>query len=290
MLFAYNVSPSLVPGGRLNANGGSINNKGFEFVLNATPLSNTTFSWNTSLNLATNKNKITSLQGPLSNGDSIRYSDPEGPGQTNATLQLLKVGYPLGQFFTLSYAGKDANGVSQFNKRNGTVTAGSAAPGIGTDYWYMGNAQPKLLMGWSNTFKYNNLDLNIFFRGVFGNKIFNATRADLSYVTAASGNNILLSAADDKIADTKNSFYSNRYIESGNYIRLDNATLAYSIPKPFKYVTSVRIYMSVNNLFTITKYSGIDPEINQGGVSPGIDYNNFYPKTRTILFGVNVSF
>lgn len=290
MLFNYSVSPSLVPGGRIWANGGSINNKGIEVVLNATPVSNSVFSWTSSLNLAHNKNLITSLQGPLSNGDSIRYSDPEGPGQTGATLQLLKVGYPIGQFFTLNYAGKDANGVSQFNKRNGTVTTGAQAPGIGTDYWYSGNAQPKLLMGWSNTLKYKNFDMNVFFRGVFGHKIFNATRADLSYVTAASSNNILETAADDKIADIKNSFYSNRYIESGNYIRLDNATLAYTFLKPVKNVSNIRIYTSVNNLFTITKYKGIDPEINQGGVAPGIDYNNFYPKTRTILFGVNVSF
>ncbi|MES2775539.1 MAG: TonB-dependent receptor [Bacteroidota bacterium] len=290
MLFNYAVSPALVPGGRIWANGGSINNKGVELSLTATPVSNKSFSWTSTLNLAHNKNLITSLKGPLSNGDSIRYSDPEGPGQTNATLQLLKVGYPLGQFFTLSYAGKDANGVSQFNKRDGTKTVGASTPGIGTDYWYMGDAQPRLLTGWSNSLRYKNFDLNVFFRGVFGSKIFNATRADLSYVTAATANNILTSAAGDKIADTKNSFYSDRYIENGNYVRLDNATLAYSIKKSFKYVNNIRVYVSVNNLLTITKYEGIDPEINQGGVAPGIDYNNFYPKTRTVLFGVNVSF
>jgi TonB-dependent starch-binding outer membrane protein SusC len=154
----------------------------------------------------------------------------------------------------------------------------------------MGNAQPKILAGWNNTLRYKNFDLNVFFRGVFGGKIFNATRADLSYVTAASANNILVSATDDRMNDTKNSFYSDRYIESGNYVRLDNATLSYTFPKILKHVNSLRAYLSVNNLFTITKYKGIDPEINQGGVAPGIDYNNFYPKTRTILFGINVSF
>ena len=290
MLFNYSVPPSLIPGGRIWANGGSINNKGIEVSLTASPVTTPNFSWTSSLNLAHNTNKITSLQGPLSNGDSIRYSDPEGPGQTNATLQLLKVGYPIGQFFTLKYAGKDANGVSQFEKRNGTVTTGATTPGIGTDYWYSGNAQAKILMGWSNTLRYKNFDLNIFMRGVFGNKIFNATRADLSYVTAASGNNILVSATDDKMTDIKNSFYSNRYIESGSYVRLDNATLSYSFMMPVKYVNSIRVYVTGNNLFTITDYTGIDPEINQGGVAPGIDYNNFYPKTRTILLGVNVSF
>ena len=126
-------------------------------------------------------------------------------------------------------------------------------------------------------------------RGTFGHKIFNATRADLSYVTAASVNNLLVSAKDDKVADIKNSFYSNRYIESGSYIRLDNATVSYTIPKPVKGLNSIRVYVTGNNIFTITDYSGIDPEINQGGIAPGIDYNNFYPKTRTFLFGVNLS-
>lgn len=117
MLFYYSVSASLIPGGRIWANGGSINNKGIELTLNATPLTSKLFSWNTTLNLASNKNEITSLQGPYANGDSIRYSDPEGPGQTGATLQLLKVGRPIGQFFSLSYAGKDQNGVSTFYKK-----------------------------------------------------------------------------------------------------------------------------------------------------------------------------
>jgi len=290
MLFNYSVSPALVPGGRIWANGGSITNKGIELSLNGTVISNSKFTWTSSLNLANNKNEITSLQGPYSNGDSVRYADPEGGGQTGSTLQLLKVGKPLGQYFTLSYAGKDANGISQFYKRDGTVTTGTANPLIGTDYWYLGDPQPKLLAGWSNTFKYKRFDLNIFLRGAFGSKIFNATRADLSQVVGATQNNILNSASGDKITDTKNSFYSNRYIENGNYVRLDNATLGYNLKGDGKYIKTIRIYTSVNNLFTITKYKGIDPEINQGGVAPGIDYNNFYPKTRTVLFGANVSF
>jgi len=287
MLFKYNVSASLVPGGAIWANGGSINNKGIEVSLTASPVNTKSFSWASTINMAYNKNKITSLKGPYSNGDSVRYSDPEGPGQTNATLQILKVGYPLGQFFSLKYAGKDASGNSLFYKHDGSTTT---TPSIGTDYFYLGNAQPKVLMGWSNTFKYKALELNIFLRGTFGNKIFNATRADLSYTAGAAVNNILNSAADDKISDTRNSFYSDRYIESGSYVRLDNATLGYNFKNPIKYVNTIRLYLSTNNLFTITGYKGIDPEINQGGVAPGIDYNNFYPKTRTFLLGLNASF
>ncbi len=287
MIFNYAVSSALVPGGKIWANGGSMSNKGIELSLNATPVDKPNFSWKTSLNLAHNTNLITSLTNPYGNGDSVRYSDPEGQGQTNSTLQILKVGKPLGQFFSLRYAGKDKDGNSQFLKHDGTLTT---APSIGSDYWYVGNAQPKLIVGWNNTFRYKNFDLNVFLRGVFGNKIFDATRADLFYVGGAAINNISVDAANDKITDSKNSNYSTRFIESGNYVRFDNATLAYTFRLKSDYVHTVRIYTTVNNLFVITKYKGIDPEINQGGVAPGVDYNNFYPKTRTILFGANVSF
>ena len=289
MIFPISVSPAIVPGGRIVVNGGNVENTGIEFMLNATPVSTADFSWSTTLNMAHNKNNVTSLKNPYTNGDSTRYSDPEGPGQTGATLQLLKVGYPIGQYFTLSYAGKDANGVSQFYKRDGSKTSGAGFPSIGTDYWYMGNAQPKLLVGWNNNIRYKNFDLNFFLRGTFGHKIFNATRADLSYVTAAGVNNLLSSASEDKVADIKNSFYSNRYIESGSYVRMDNATLAYTFQKPAKGISSIRLYITGNNLFTITDYSGIDPEINQGGIAPGIDYNNFFPKTRTMMLGINLT-
>ncbi|MDT3402158.1 SusC/RagA family TonB-linked outer membrane protein [Mucilaginibacter terrae] len=286
MLFNYRVSASLVPGGNINANGGSINNKGIEVSLTANPVSSKDFNWSSTINAAYNKNKVTSLVSPYANGDSILYTSPEGPGQSGSTLQILKTGYPLGQFFTFKYAGKDANGNSLFYKRDGSTTT---QPATGVDYFYAGSPQPKVLMGWNNSFRYKNFDLNIFLRGTFGNKIFNATRADLSNVSSASANNILRTAADDKITDTRNYFYSDRYIESGSYVRLDNSTIGYNIKQPIKSISNIRVYLTGNNLFVITGYKGVDPEINQGGQSPGIDYNNFYPKTRTFLLGVNVS-
>jgi iron complex outermembrane receptor protein len=147
-------------------------------------------------------------------------------------------------------------------------------------------------VGWSNTLRFKDFDFNVFIRGVFGNKIFNATRADLFRPTTAMSTNILADAADESPADGNAYRYSSRFIESGSYVRFDNATLGYNVKSATnnKYIKSLRVYTSVNNLFTITKYKGIDPEVNQGGIAPGVDYNNFYPKTRTVLFGVNVSF
>lgn len=288
MIYSYRVDPVKVPTGSIVANGGSMNNKGIEVSLGATPVKAGRFSWSTSLNLAHNVNKITSLTNPLfAGGDSTRLTQPDGGGQTNSTLQILKAGKPLGQFFTIDYAGKNDQGVSQYYTKNGGLTT---TPAIGVDYRYAGSPQPKLLVGWTNSFRYGNFDLNIFFRGVFGNKIFNATRADLFRPGTAQYANILVDAGNESIKDVNAYKYSTRFIEDGSYVRLDNATLGYNFRNPGPSVRSVRLYATVNNAFVLTKYKGIDPEVNQGGIAPGVDSNNFYPKTRTLLFGVNVSF
>jgi iron complex outermembrane receptor protein len=288
MIYSYKVDPILVPTGSITANGGSMNNKGIELTLAATPVSTGAFRWNTNLNLAHNVNKITSLNNPLfTGGDSVLAADPEGAGQSGSTLQILKTGKPVGQFFSLEYAGKNSSGVSQYVSSTGALTT---TPNQGVDYHYLSNAQPKLLLGWSNSFRYKNLDLNIFVRGTFGNKIFNATRADLFRPSTAHANNILVDAGGESTADYNSYLYSSRFIENGSYLRFDNATLGYTLRKLGAYVKSVRLYVTGNNLFVITGYKGIDPEVNQGGLAPGVDYNNFYPKTRSFLFGANVTF
>jgi iron complex outermembrane receptor protein len=288
MIYSYRVDPILVPAGTIVANGGSMSNKGIELSLNAAVIEKKNFSWNSSINFAHNKNEITSLSNPLfSGGDSILLGFPEGLGQSSHSLEILKQGKPLGQFFSLIYAGKDANGLSQYVGGDGKLTT---TPIIGTDYHYIGNSQPKLLMGWSNNFRYKNFDLNIFLRGVFGNKIFNATRADLFRPNTAQYTNILKEAANESVADYNAYLYSSRFVENGSYLRFDNATLAYNFKNLHPAIKNIRLYVTANNLFIITGYKGIDPEVNQGGIAPGIDYNNFYPKTRTFLLGANVSF
>ncbi|MFB9080714.1 SusC/RagA family TonB-linked outer membrane protein [Flavobacterium procerum] len=288
MIFNYNVNPVLVPVGTIVANGGTMSNKGIEVSLSTTPIKTANFSWSTNLNLAHNKNEIVKLTSPFFvGGDSIRRVQPDGGGQTGSTLQIFKEGKPLGQFFTLKYAGKDANGVSQYYDKNGNLTT---TPQIGVDYHYAGSAQPKLLLGWANNFQYKKFDLSIFFRGVFGNKIFNATRADLFRPSTAMTNNILVDAGNESPNDLNSYKYSDRFIEDGSYLRLDNMTLGYNFGKVSKYISSIRIYQTINNVFVITKYSGIDPEVEQGGTAPGVDSNNFYPKTRTYMFGLNVIF
>lgn len=287
MIYQYGVDPVFITSGSIVANGGEINNRGIEVVLNASPFKSESFSWTTSINAAHNVNKINSLTNPyFVGGDSTLYTQPDGAGQTSGTLQILKAGMPLGQFFSLQYAGKDGQGISQYIDRDGNLTTSP----LKQDYKYVGSPQPKLLMGWSNTFTYKNFTLNVFLRGVFGNKIFNVTRADLFRPNTAQYTNILQEVSGESTTDVNAFKYSSRFIEDGSYVRLDNATLSYNFKLTSQYLKTLRIYTSVNNAFVITKYKGIDPEINQGGKAPGIDSNNFYPKTRTFLLGLNVSF
>lgn len=290
MIFPYFVAQSIDPSGFLYLNVGKIRNRGIEFSVNINAVNEKNFSWSTGLNLATNQNVILDLKGPERygvNADSTKYTQLDGPGTTGSRLQILAVGGPLGQFYSFQYEGKDANGNSLFLKRDKTTTTN---PTQISDYFPLGSPHAKLMFGWNNNLRYKNFDLNFFVRGVLGNKIFNATRADLSYVVTAGQTNISPYAADDKRTDTRNNNFSSRYVEDGSYLRFDNATLGYRFNIKNDYISNLRLYATVNNLFVVTKYKGIDPEINQGGASLGVDYNSFYPKTRTILLGVSVGF
>ena len=290
MIFGYAVPQTVDPSGFIIMNVGKIRNRGIEFSVNVNAVESKDFNWTSSLNMASNKNVILNLKGPEKygvNADSTIYTFLDGPGTSGSSLQIFAVGGPLGQFYSYEYRGKNAAGKSLFLTAKGTDTTG---PSVKTDYHPLGSPHPKLLFGWVNNFRYKNFDLNLFIRGALGNKIFNATRADLFAVTTAGSTNISPDAMDDVKTDAKNNNYSSRFIEDGSYIRLDNATLGYRFKFNSKYVSLLRLYATVNNAFVITKYKGVDPEINQGGASLGVDYNNFYPKTRTILLGVSVGF
>jgi len=145
------------------------------------------------------------------------------------------------------------------------------------------------MFGWNNTFTYKNLDFSFFLRGVSGNKILNSTLASLNDVNNASNNNIPKFSLGEPGTDINSFYNSTRYIESGSYIRMDNATLGNNFKIRSAKIKSARLYITSNNLFVITKYRGIDPEINLGGIEPGIDNNNFYPKTRTFMLGINLN-
>ena len=127
-------------------------------------------------------------------------------------------------------------------------------------------------------------------RGVLGNKILNATLAGLNDPVDAKLQNIPAFTLGESHSDINAYLISDRFLESGSYLRLDNATLGYTYKPHTTSIKSLRFYATGNNLFVITKYRGIDPEVNLGGLTPGIDNQNFYPKTRTYIIGVTANF
>lgn len=271
----------------MTANVGEISNKGVELTLNAVPVQTKDFSWNTSVNLSHNKNRVRSISNDEFSVDFFDQGELNAPGQSGAHQQRIIEGKPLGSFYTWKWAGYNEDGVSMFYTADGetTLTPGDA------DRFYTGNAQPKLTFGWNNTLNYKKWSMTMFFSGVTGNKIMNATRARLSRMSNVMERNILQSAANSEKASDYNSHYlSDRYLEKGDYLRLSTLSIAYNFNKFTEYIQNLRVYASCNNVFVITGYKGLDPEVNMGGLTPGIDNKNFYPKTRTFMLGASITF
>ena len=287
LIWYYPVSSTQYFVSTYTANVGSISNRGFELTVDATPVKTASFQWISSLNLSHNSNKLVSLSNNRFKLDSIFTASPDGQGQTGSEVQILKSGYAVGEFFTFSYAGKNAAGVSQFYDKDGKITT---APKNFIDYHYAGNAQPKLQLGFSNSLAYKNFDLNIFVRVSLGAKVMDATLADLNRPDQVTNYNIPVFSTGESAKDISAYIYSNRYVEDASYLRLDNATLGYSFPSLIKGVHSIRLYVSGNNLALITKYRGIDPEVALNGLTPGVDNKDYYPRTRAFLLGLNVNF
>jgi iron complex outermembrane receptor protein len=287
LIWDYPVSTTQYFVNVLTANVGEVKNTGIELTLNATPLMGKHFSWNTSFNIAHNKNEVVSLSSDKFSLSSIPTAYLGGQGQTGNWSQIVMEGQPLGTFNLWHYMGKNAAGVSTFQKTDGTIIASQP---LTSDYQLPGNAQPTFTFGWNNTLAYKNFDFNFFVRGVYGNKILNNTLASLNSPSNAKNLNIPRFTLDEAYADNVAYLTSDRYLENGSYLRLDNATLGYNVKVKTAAITKLRLYVAGTNLFTITNYSGIDPEINIGGINPGIDNRNFYPKTRSVIIGANIIF
>ncbi len=297
LIYSYTVSTNRYPYGSMYANVGDITNKGIELTINATPVRTKNFTWDTSLNISHNKNNVKSISNSDYSVDYIATGDPEIAGySSNAQVERIMEGHPLGTFYTYEWAGYDSNGISVFYKRDpktGERTGETTKDPVDTDRTITGCAQPKVSLGWTNNFKYKNWNLDMFFTGVFGNKIYNATSEQYSNVSfVTEGRNVLKSVAtDQKASDVQSQAPSDRWLEKGDYLRLSTLSLGYSFGKLGNWVNSLKIYATCNNLFTITGYSGRDPEINLGGLEPGMDRRtNYYPRTRTYMLGVNVNF
>ncbi len=273
----------------ITENVGKVENKGIELTLSTQNLIGE-FTWNTQFNIAGNRNKVLELY----NGQPI---DDIGRGGNR-----IMEGQPIGVFYSYESLGVDpSTGDIVYADTNfdGEITS--------ADRTIVGNPHPDFIYGLTNTFAYKNFDLNIFLQGSYGNDVFNGSRLFLE--SLQGGDNQLASvtrrwqnpgditdiprATTDPVAASQNKRVSSRFIEDGSYLRFKNITLGYTLnQKNMKnpHFESIRIYLSAQNLFTFTNYSGLDPEVNYRGDDNSVIGTDFftYPQAQTFTLGVNL--
>jgi TonB-dependent starch-binding outer membrane protein SusC len=306
LLFLYGVPvpPNLYNQAWLNL--GKIKSSGVELSLNYNIVKKGDFNYAITLTPSYNiENTLVSLSGTY-NGAELNYGRQElgdmgSPGQNGTPVAVVEEGKPIGQILTYVYEGIDASGKFVFKDTNGD---GSIS---GADRVVTGNGLPKFLFGFGNTLTYKNWDLNVFFRGVFGHKLVNSFRAFYEVPAYITSYNLPKSAANirndaGKLLAVTSGTLSSKYVEKGDFVSLDNVQLGYNfnLPKTGAF-SKIRLYVAGNNLFYITKYTGVDPnpryvdsETTLGTYnSPlvtGMDRRDTWFRTRSFTFGANFVF
>lgn len=286
-------------------NVGSVSNKGVDFSIGGTPVTVKDFTWNTNFTTNYNRNRILALDGM---SDMLVYDAADYPGLVGSFVQM--VGQPMGTFLGYEFAGVwksfEKSIAAMYGKKPGDVKfvdQNKDGRIDNDDITIIGNAQPKWTFGWNNTFRYKDFELNIFWQGVYGNKIYNQNRIRReSFGSTFPTNPIILNhwTPDNENTDipafsAKEEVNSSRWVEDGSYLRLKSVTLNYYIPKKIlkatKVLSAAKIYVSGSNLWTITDYTGFDPEASMGkdATAAGVD-RAVYPSSKGFVVGLDITF
>lgn len=280
LLWTFQVSTPPYLYKELFANVGTISNQGIELTLNAQILKRGAFNWDMTFTASHNKNVL----DKLSNAEFIQKSYEVGfmGGTITANTQRIEEGKPLGTFYGPVWLGLE-DGRDVFKNQNPVGE-------VDRDDWEdIGNANPFAFLGWSNNFTYKNWGLRFAFRAGLGGKVLNAYRLYYESWTSLSIRNIVHTQFETP-EFTGDITYSSKYVEDATFLKLDNVALDYNFQFDSKYISRLSLFASAQNVFWLTKYKGIDPEVNLGGLEPGIDRLSYYPRTTTLTIGLNATF
>jgi TonB-linked SusC/RagA family outer membrane protein len=291
LLWDYEVPTPPYQFPTLLANAGQMDSYGVELVISGVPVKTDNWTWVTTPTISFNRNIVTKLSDPSKgfNYDMTESGEVNDNGVMNVKTQVLKEGMPVGSFYGYKFEGFKSDGTWMYRTPIGGYVSSDNA--VESYKQVIGNAQPWFTFGWNNTVRWKNLDVSVFFRGVVGNKILNVARWIYGPQTQTSVNFFAKDCIGDNVTYANKANFSDYYLENGSYLKLDNLTVGYTFRfKENKYIDNLRLYLTGQNLFTITSYSGQDPEIDTTSVwSSGIDYPSFYPRVATILLGLNLS-
>jgi TonB-dependent starch-binding outer membrane protein SusC len=279
------------------ANVGTIENKGIELSLSADVVRGKNLTWSMDFTGSTQKNTLVSFSNEIFKGTAKTYAGIGGPGALGDAVRTVEGG-PLGSFWGKRFAGFQADGQWLFYTRDGKpvpfAQINTSTDPKTTDLAVLGNGIPKYYASWTNQVRYKNFDLRFFFRGKFDYEILNLS--EMAYGNRTTPTNLLKStfgkhAALNSGATAVTYQYSDYYLESGNYVKLDEITIAYNFKMKTSYIRNLRVYLSGSNIATITKYKGNDPDfVNDTGLGAGLDSRGPYPSTRSFLVGINLGF
>ncbi len=272
-------------------NVGTMKNTGFEFDLNFNAVNTKDFSYNFNVVGTVMSNKFVDFSNSQYVGqDFYNVCDTNEP-YPFYSLQRIEKGKPLGNFYMWKYAGITTGGEWLVYDKDGDIVRASQA--TDEDRQVVGNGMPKFTMSTSHNLRYKNFDLALFFRGAFGYDIFNIH--DFYYGTRNFSGNVLKKAYGKNfdINPEANPVVSDYFLESGDYFKLDMVTLGYTLPTAkCRFLDRLRVYGTVKNVFTLTKFSGVDPSTYQvNGLTPGAQGSRtYYPSTRQFIVGVQLDF
>ena len=280
LLFPRDAADPVTPNGSIKWSNidGNVINSGVEISLNSTIVKKRDFSWDLGANATFLTNTLKNFVGEIPTGDV------NGQGLSGAFAQLIKSGYALNTFYLKKFTGIDkTTGISLYEN--------------GEQKFFLGTANPKLILGVSTSAMYKKFSLEINMNGAFGHYIYNNTANAVTSFNNIGKRNIGLSeynlakSLGEKPVNPTSA--SSRYLEKGNYMKLANATLSYSVGNLGKSIKNANVFITGQNLFVLTNFTGFDPEVNvskplNGIPSFGMEYTP-YPSARTFNFGINFS-
>ncbi|MBQ8673522.1 MAG: TonB-dependent receptor [Bacteroides sp.] len=283
LLWTYPVPQPPYPVGTMLANVGDLVNKGFEVTLNGNILQQKDLTLGATVSLAYNKQEITKLSNDTYQAVGLQAGSLHNlRGMSGQYAQIIKEGYPAGAFYGPKCMGIDENGKYILNRDEDGNPINE----------YLGSAMPKWNLGVSLNMTYKDFDVSVAGYGMFGQKILNATRMASFDYTRLPAQNVPDDFLNSTIQDDP--IFSSYFVENGDFFRLQSLTIGYTVPGVKKIgLQKVRFYLTGENLFCISGYSGTDPEVSIPDSvldSPGIDWYNSYPRPRTYSLGVNIAF
>lgn len=281
----YDISVAQPPSvhDKTTMNSGSLTNTGWEAEVSWNAISTQKFNYVTTLRASSNKNKLNSLWGSQTYWDMKGFPAPGSPGDA----VRLYPGQDIGRFYIWKFAGFTDDGQwLLYDKDDNIIPADKKT---NNDKRFIGNAIPRLILSWDHSVTWRNFDLNVFLRSWIDFDVYNMI--EMYYGIPNIKQNVLKDTYEKNKHIKGEKQLSDFFVEDGTFLKLDAVTLGYRINvSKLSYVKNLRIYGTARNVLTITRYKGLDPEVNINGLEPGFEERDVYPKTRTLIVGLQIGF